>query len=209
MDGFDAAQEIRRAESAKPGASSVPIIAMTANAMKGDRERCIASGMNEYMSKPVRMEVLREMLKKFTGGSSTKVPAGAPPAARTEAVPIWDHEFSLSMASGDRELNNTILKMFLEWSKDTAQSLHVALAAGDLRKIGYEGHSIAGAAANIGAKPLSTCGRAIEQAAKVNNLENARTLESRFDRELKDLTDQIARYLESEIPVASNAETRL
>ena len=206
MDGFEAAREIRRIESESSGAARVPIIAMTANAMKGDRERCIGSGMDDYLAKPVRIELLKSTLAKYLEGSgihpaNVAIAAQAPELAVGEAV--WDIDFALKMASGNRDLNNTILKMFLEWSPAATQCVELALAAGDLSKIDYEGHAVAGAAANIGAQRLSLCGREIETAAKNKNLDLARALGPRFTAEMKTLCDVIGKHLEKESQVPS------
>ena len=75
MDGFEATATIRRAERA--GQRRVPIIAMTANAMQGDRERCLAAGMDDYLSKPIQIDQLRQLLNQWAG----------PPAADTSAAP--------------------------------------------------------------------------------------------------------------------------
>ena len=65
MDGFTAAREIRRRVSARELASSIPIIALTANALKGDRERCLESGMDDYLTKPVEVHQLRSKLEQY------------------------------------------------------------------------------------------------------------------------------------------------
>lgn len=62
MDGFEATREIRRLEGDEPG---IPIVAMTANALKGDRERCLEAGMNDYLAKPVKADALDSMIEKW------------------------------------------------------------------------------------------------------------------------------------------------
>ena len=70
MDGFEACREIRKLE----GGSHIPIIAITANAMKGDRERCLAAGMDDYVSKPFKQEDLRVVIERWRGVSATRKP---------------------------------------------------------------------------------------------------------------------------------------
>ena len=71
MDGFTAAREIRRRVSARELASSIPIIALTANALKGDRERCLESGMDDYLTKPVEVHQLRSKLEQYLPSINT------------------------------------------------------------------------------------------------------------------------------------------
>ncbi len=67
VDGFAATREIRKRESAGPASRRLPIVALTANALKGDRERCLEAGMDDYLSKPIGRDELRAMLAKYLG----------------------------------------------------------------------------------------------------------------------------------------------
>jgi CheY-like chemotaxis protein len=71
MDGFSATREIRRLEAAQPNSHPIPIVALTANALKGDRERCLASGMDGYLSKPLETDALRSLLQSFLKPASS------------------------------------------------------------------------------------------------------------------------------------------
>jgi CheY-like chemotaxis protein len=70
MDGFEACREIRKLD----GGAQIPIIAITANAMKGDRERCLAAGMDDYVSKPFKQEDLRVVIERWRGVAATRKP---------------------------------------------------------------------------------------------------------------------------------------
>ncbi|MBN8729572.1 MAG: response regulator [Acidobacteria bacterium] len=79
MDGFEATREIRRLEAAANGGKRLPIVAMTANAMEGDREQCLAQGMDAYLPKPVMVEALVAMLAEVNKGQGEGAPAGEVP----------------------------------------------------------------------------------------------------------------------------------
>src|SRR6185295_3070408 len=92
VDGFAATAAIREREAARPGNRRLPIVALTAFAMTGDRERCLAAGMDDYLTKPVRPEQLEAALARWAG----KVPD--PPAAPMEASPALDEAAALEYA---------------------------------------------------------------------------------------------------------------
>src|SRR5262249_22198076 len=107
MDGFEATREIRRIEASSVNARHLPIIAITANAMKGDRERCLEQGMDDYVPKPVRLDTLRAALERYHAGEcarkSAKVEASAPPAAEGPRKSVFDYDSALETACGKPE----------------------------------------------------------------------------------------------------------
>ena len=115
MDGFAATAAIREREAARPGGRRLPIVALTAFAMKGDRERCLAAGMDDYLTKPIRRDQLAAVLARFAG----EAPG---PAEADEPGPALDEAAALAYAGGDRHLPARTA----EWSRTrcTTSGLH-------------------------------------------------------------------------------------
>ncbi|HEX7375997.1 MAG TPA: response regulator, partial [Pirellulales bacterium] len=136
MGGFEATAEIRRGERAAGG--HVPIIAMTAHAMKGDRERCLEAGMDNYISKPVQAGRLCELLERM-------LEAAPPPA---EAA--FDARHALARVAGDGELLEELLRAFIEQWPTWRQGLNEATAGDGSAELRRLGHTIKGALGHFG-----------------------------------------------------------
>jgi CheY-like chemotaxis protein len=168
MDGFEAARQIRR--SPRP---HVPIIAVTAHAMVGDRERCIREGMDAYLSKPVALNALADVLATWLPGFIPRntLPT-AEPAAVEQAGATFDEEDLLSRLIGDRQLATTILRGFLHDFPALVKQLRQRLDAGDGPGAALHAHSLKGAAATVSAGGLRDLAQAMEQAGKSGEMED-------------------------------------
>jgi PAS domain S-box-containing protein len=162
MDGFQATRAIRAAEAG--GQRRVPIIAMTANALDGDRDRCLSAGMDDYLPKPIDALALRDLLARWTAPSA---PAGDAAAAAAPAVALGRLQ---EIFGDDRE---TIIELFRVFRGSVAQSsaaLHRALGAPDgarpLARIRDLAHEIKGMAANMGAESLARSAARLEEMAE-------------------------------------------
>ena len=120
MDGYEASRLIRSSQTAVLN-HGIPIIAMTANAMKGDRERCLEAGMNDYVSKPIYPLELAKTLDKWLPGKAVSIaeqaigepqPAAARPAEDTD-IPVFDKASIMTVVSGNEEFARTVVKAFL------------------------------------------------------------------------------------------------
>jgi PAS domain S-box-containing protein len=160
MDGFEASAEIRRREGA---IRHIPIVAMTGNAMEGDRERCLAAGMDGYISKPVRADELATALKRF-------VPVVPEPAATDghrsagtdgELAPVVVDETALTeLAPGEPEIVAELVAQFLEDAPPRLTALHAAIAQDDADGLRQAAHLLKGEAASLGARELAAvCGQ--------------------------------------------------
>lgn len=208
MDGFEITREIRRNESKSSFKTHLPIIAMTADNRTADREICVACGMDDFLSKPVRLQELQAVLGKFDPKvlrlSATPTTANPPDTAEGS---VWDSDYALMMADGDAAINDKILRMFLEWSKYTERRLQAALCAGDLKMIKYEGHSIAGAAANVGAMRVCQRGHEIQEAGESEDVGRAKELKKRLDTDLAQVIALISNHLKLDPSVHFVQET--
>ena len=180
MDGVTATVEIRKLERFR----DLPIVAMTANAMQGDRDKCVAAGMNDHLGKPIEPEALwRSVLKwiRRRDGigtqSSAKQAADASPVPETQAivdlnVPGLNVEEGLRRMNGNRRLYLSMLRKFIAGNRDVCNQIDESLRSGDWNTAERLAHTVKGVAGNIGAVEVHS------EAGKVESLiRGKRTLE--------------------------------
>ncbi|HJQ27057.1 MAG TPA: response regulator [Blastocatellia bacterium] len=144
MNGFEATALIRERERAAGG--HTPIIALTASALKGDRERCLEAGMDDYLSKPIRKEELFQVIERFTPDSAT-TGAGLPDAVRPQR-PI-DLSTFLESLDGDDELAAQLAETFLASSSKYVDEIQEAIAHQDGARLERAAHGLKGSVANF------------------------------------------------------------
>jgi len=167
MDGFEATRQIRA--SAHP---AIPIVALTADAMATDRDRCLAEGMNDYLSKPVDLRRLAEVLAQWLPDPD---PWAADQAGR-EAVaegarPAFDSEVLVKRLMGDKDLARVIVQGFLEDFPSQLNILRKRLAEADAAGARLQAHALKGSAATISATGLHTVALEMERAAAAGQLD--------------------------------------
>jgi signal transduction histidine kinase/DNA-binding response OmpR family regulator len=178
MDGLVATAAIR--ESEKNGKTHLPIFAMTAHAMKGDRERCLEAGMDGYITKPVRFSDIEQTLAGVAKES-------APPAKLAkEAVP-WNQAEALDRIGGDKELLQELCHIFLEESPKLLGKLQQAIAAGDSDGVMRAAHSLKGEASYLGAGGTSQAARQLEDMGRNKDLSRASDTLVVLEREVASL----------------------
>jgi PAS domain S-box-containing protein len=192
MDGFEATRIIRDPFSAVRD-HGTPIIAMTAYAMQGDREKCLEAGMDDYVAKPVNPKDLREALERGLSGRTGT--AGAMGVTETEeAGAVFDREVFMARMMDDEELAREVIKIFLTDIPLQFNELTEAVAAGNTGEAGRTAHKIKGAASNLGADRFKNTVWEMEKAGRDGDLEGLRRLLPGAVEELKVL----AKVLESE-----------
>ncbi|MHB1292637.1 MAG: response regulator, partial [Sulfuricella sp.] len=156
LDGFEATAAIRRRERAAH-AKRIPIIAMTANAMHGDREKCLAAGMDDYLMKPLELEDLEAALKIWLPQLEDNAPYTA-----TETPPI-DLEYLYGTFNQDRKIVEELLALYLDTTPSLLERLKTAIELKDVAGA-KAAHELKGASAYIAARKMADLAREAEQA---------------------------------------------
>ena len=216
MDGYETARRIRQ----MPGASRLPLIAMTAHAMREERERCLAEGMKDHLAKPIDPELLMSKLALWIGAegltrASLRPPRPAADAAPREndlalpsALPGIDLEDGMQRCMGDRQLLRDLLIQFREHYGDAAGRMNKLYYAGRLHDAGFLAHSMKGAAANLGAPELTAVAAQLEEALRENRAAVLPQLLARFAEALAVIVDGLAQLGESDAAkVAESVDT--
>ncbi len=175
MDGLAATAAIRKAE--KTTGTHLPIIAMTAHAMKGDRERCLAAGMDGYISKPLRFSDIEDELANLDH----------PPLVVTQSLPTptcWSKTEALDRLGGDEELLQELCQIYLEESPKLLEKLRQAVADGDAETVRRVAHSIKGEVGYLGAEAASQAARQLENMGNDKDLSQAAAVFDVLEREL-------------------------
>jgi CheY-like chemotaxis protein len=188
MDGIEATQVIRSSEPSffNP---DIPIIGMTAHALKGDRERCLEAGMSGYVSKPVVMRELLEVIERFTPNKVKKK------IERVESIQkgdVLDKVEALARLDGDEHLLRKIWTAFIENTPNQMETLRKALEAEDTALIERQAHSLKAAAANIGASLMKDEAFRMELDLRKGDLSQVHTLYGRLEYEFQRVLTALA-----------------
>ena len=203
MDGLEATQAIRKTEGME---RHTPIIAMTAHAMKGDRERCLEAGMDGYISKPIEPQELLDAIKKWTGCSDYGDVAAEQETSQKDALPEGaplDIESALSRFDGDKKFFEEMLEEFLNYMPPHLKTLSQVANEGDAKGVEREAHSIKGAAANLGAKGIAELSLQVELQGRTGDLAPAQEMLDNLRTEFKRFEEYIHQWLEMESSMKS------
>jgi two-component system sensor histidine kinase/response regulator len=197
MDGYQATAAIRAMEGLE---RHTPIIAMTAAAMEGDRQTCLAAGMDDFISKPVRLEAVSEVLRRWAvAGTVERASTSATTAAPLEAAdrhpsdPLdrTQIELLLSLDGGEGETLGEIVQQYLTHGEKGLHELRRVLTEGDVESLERAAHTLKGASANVGASAMVELCAALETSARAEELDAANGLMERADREFARVQDAL------------------
>ncbi|MDI3326471.1 response regulator [Pontibacterium granulatum] len=218
MDGFEATKHIRKLEAA--GASHLPIIAMTANAMKGDREQCLKAGMDGYIPKPIRSEQLYETIEQVLNAAPIEERmrgvgdvAGAiqqePLAQETQtqevtadtasaSLEVFDPDGALERVGGDMEVLEDLVTLFYDECPKLMTEIQTTLATGDAVALRRAAHTLKGSAAVFAAKRTVNTALQLELMARDGKLDTAPETLVTLEMEV----ERLKQALESRFPPA-------
>lgn len=194
LDGLEATRLIREHE--KQTGRHVPIIAMTAHALKGDRERCLGAGMDEYVAKPVRERQLLTALRAVLGEEVPPLPEEPPEiiAAADDNVINWDE--ALKICAGDRSLLRDIAEAFLEEHPRRIDEIRRAIDTADWELLHRAAHTIKGSMRYFSAHAVFDRAFGLEQLAASQSLEGAEEIFALLKQELAKLVPHLINYVQ-------------
>jgi CheY-like chemotaxis protein len=179
MDGFDLTSSIRQIEVARAAGRRLPIVAVTANAMQGEAMRCRERGMDDYLSKPLRLNELGPMLAKWLSLPTEDIDdaSDATPDAASAAVPsaptfvstIWDDTVLTRMVGDNPVMHRRVLEKFLISTAEQITHVVAAAASEDTATAGNAAHALKSAARTVGALQLGELCEALETAGKAGD----------------------------------------
>jgi PAS domain S-box-containing protein len=195
LDGLDATRIIRQRESGL--GQHLPIVAMTAYAMKGDRERCLDAGMDAYVSKPIRASELYAALAATVGESNKEVdPQEEGPATAADL----DWNTALERVGGDRHLLCDVIRLFLKEYPGWIGEMHEALAAGNTRALTRIGHNLKSCLGTIGARSGFELALNLERLGRNGILTGAEDVCRSLEEMLTRLRPELVAFTGSEVP---------
>lgn len=188
MDGLDATAAIRAWE--KAAGTHTPILAMTAHAMKGDRERCLAAGMDGYTSKPIRMVELEQAIAQLVSPSK---PAEGPLPEETREDGVIDRAALLAAVDGNRRLLRELVRLFLADCPRRLAEIKEAVRRGDAEALRIEAHTLKGSIGNFAAKQAFAAAQRLEIMGRDGDLDKAGDARMALESELGRLTEGLTK----------------
>jgi len=197
MDGLEATQAIRASEGKQ---KHTPVIAMTAHAMKGDRERCLQAGMDDYISKPIEPQELLNAIRKWTTSSPPKaITRQEVSLEKTSDLGVGlNAEEAITRFDGDEEFFKEMMQEFLKYAPDQMRTLYQAIGKGQAKEVERVAHGIKGAAANLGARGVANLCLKLELLGRTGDLAEAEGMLDKLKSEFERLQEHVQQCYEIE-----------
>jgi|GEM_PF-3083895 len=198
LDGYEATRIIRQEEENTK--NHVAIIALTANAMQGDREKCLSTGMDDYLSKPFTIEMLGNKIRKWIPEKSisTEIASAMMNTDDFSHVNknIFDYDSLYERLQGDIEMIRKILSLFITDMPERLRSLNDSISKNDLSSAAFQTHSIKGACLNISATAMGSVAIAMDNAGKEHNINILSNLHPQLENEFRAFRTEITKFTE-------------
>jgi len=201
MDGLEATEIIRARERGSD--AHVPIVAMTAHAMQGDRQRCLEAGMDEYIAKPIRAKQLFQTMANVMGLSNEPLPAvnlpsGEPGGSKlpAQAAGLWDPDAALESVKGDRDLLRIVIETYLEESPQLVKRMRDSLGRSDAAELNLAAHSLKGSLRFLGAEEGFQLAYRLELMGRDRDFQETPDVLQSLETFLTRLTPSLRGYLE-------------
>ncbi|MFO0698018.1 MAG: response regulator [Nitrospira sp.] len=186
----------------------VPIIAVTANAMQGDRERCLAAGMDDYLSKPIKLDELRAALARWIPAPPEKIHSIKPilsPGTPDPDRGIFDHTQMYQNIGNDNELFGQLIRLFLDRYQTMLTDIRTALADGNSSAVERSAHTFKGTAGNLCASEVALIASRLEAVGRLQTLHDAPPVYAQLEIEVMRLVQVLESYRNGYPPLAQIA----
>jgi CheY-like chemotaxis protein len=198
MDGLEATEVIRDRE--RGTGTHVPIVAMTARALKGDREKCLAVGMDGYVSKPVRKQELYDAIHEFFAGPNREAGDGTtgvdPGSGAVETTVNWDA--ALDTVEGDRKLLRSIVEVVLQECPSLLEDLDNAIRTGHAEGVKRAAHTIRGSVRLFDVPSVTELTTVLENMGQSGDLQRAAERVAALKREFETVLSELTRFVHSD-----------
>ncbi len=185
LNGLEAVKQIRRQEEETGG--HLPVIAMTAHAMKGDRDRCLSAGMDDYISKPIDADALATALVRWGESEMLEEKEDMTRESCDTQNEVFDRAGALAIADGSDELLAEIIDLFLETYESILARIRGSLAAGNPEQLAESAHEMKGVLANLAAEKARTQALVLEEAGKAGRCQEAVLEVEKLEDDLREL----------------------
>jgi two-component system, sensor histidine kinase and response regulator len=194
MDGYAATAEIRRRSI---GGRRLPIVAMTAHAMQGDREQCLAAGMDDYVTKPVNPATIEAIIRRWVRAAPDRDAGHAAVDASALLDVAQIAQLRATLGHGDGSLLRKVVEGFLGAAHGRLTALRTAIEDGDAPGVRRIAHALRGSALNLGAVRITAVATALERADAANARTETTALVDELRTEIEKVEPALLRLLQS------------